>query len=295
MKEHSISQIFKRTLCDFKKALESSTGRPDEIGAPREQQVRNFLKLILPEKIGVSKGYIINQGGDISKECDIVLFNKETCPRFILNEENDLRLFPIEEVYGVIEVKSTLNPTELNDALSKLSSIDTIYKNRFNHIANDLDISCSHDIQTKPFKTIFSYKQGKEWNDFEFNCRLHSYDHPDAIFILNEAAYIHANDDTLARQNSFLKKISFKESTQDDQVWNQIMHRFTRGDSLRYYDDFLIYEAEDSILLLMMYTFILDSIKKINLPDYYSGDYIIFWAEQSDITFDSNGLISKNK
>ena len=287
MKPHSISKIFESTMHDFDKALSKDSGRPDEIGAPRERQVLNFLRLFLPEKIGVAKGYVINQIGDISKECDVVLFNKETCPRFIQDDVADMRLFPIEEVYGVVEVKSTLDSKELENSSMKLNSVDEIYRDRFNHIPDGHEDLMSSNGWDKPFRFIFSYKQGK-WGDFEFLYRLHVSNSPDAVFLLDEGAYIKANDDTLARRNSFQKKIPFQVSTRDNDVWNEITKRFSCEDRSLHYEEFLYFDVKDAALLLMMYTYILDSIKKLTLPDYNSGDYIVFWAS------DPSGFLRSN-
>lgn len=285
MKQHSISQIFESALHDFEKALSRNSGRPDEIGGPREKQVRDFLKIFLPEKIGVAKGYVINQGGNISKECDVVFFNKETCPRFILDVENDLRLFPIEEVYGVAEIKSTLDKDELNNAKQKLHSVSATYSKRYDHIPDDSEELFPHGKWNEPFKIVFSYKMWKNWDDFEFLYELHGAHSPDAAFILDCGAYINATDETLARRNSFTKRKTLQASTQDREVHNQIVSRFACGDRSRHYDDFLFYDVKDAVLLLMMYTFVLDEIKKMELPNYCSGDYIVFWAAQSNIAF----------
>ena len=117
--------LFSAASLEMKAAfLRSASGnRPDEKGAPREQQVKSFLKDWLPEKYGISKGYILNPEKKVSKECDIVIFNSETCPKFFFSKEVDVRFFPKNEVYFTFEIKSTLNGDELNNALSKIASV----------------------------------------------------------------------------------------------------------------------------------------------------------------------------
>lgn len=287
MKNHSISQIFESVMFDFEKVFAKDEGRPDEIGLPRERQVRDFLRLLLPEKIGVSKGYVINQAGNVSKECDIVFFNKETCPKFILDADQDLRLFPIEEIYGVAEVKSTLDPDELENALVKLDSVNEIYRKRSDHISDDhLDL-IARDNHTEPFRIVFSYKPGTYWLDFEFQIKLHGMYSPDAVFLLNDGAYIKATDDTIARRDSFSKKTSLQISKKDEDVFGEIIMRFACEDRSRHYDDFLQYKVKGAVLLLTMYTYVLDATKRMQLPDYDSGDYIVFWA-RSKIAFNAS-------
>ncbi|MFT5647848.1 MAG: hypothetical protein ACI976_002543 [Aureispira sp.] len=108
---------FKRSLASF---------RPDEKGQTRENQIRLFLKQWLPEKFGISKGYLVDKN-TLSKECDIVIFDKAKCPKFYLSEEENLRIFPIAYVYCTIEVKSKLNDKELDNALLKIESVNKVY------------------------------------------------------------------------------------------------------------------------------------------------------------------------
>jgi len=65
----------------------SSGNRPDEMGEPREKQFKSFLGDWLPQKFGLSKGYILNAEKEVSGECDLVIFNSETCPKFYFDQE----------------------------------------------------------------------------------------------------------------------------------------------------------------------------------------------------------------
>jgi hypothetical protein len=101
--------------------------RPDEKGGPREQQLRNFLGDWLPARFGITNGYVISREKKISRQCDIAFFNIDTCPKFLLDKDTDRRLIPFGDLFGIIEVKSTLGEKELNDSLEKIKSVDDLY------------------------------------------------------------------------------------------------------------------------------------------------------------------------
>ena len=58
----NFDKLFNAASLEMLAAFErsSSGNRPDEIGAPREKQFKNFLKDWLPEKYGISKGYVLD-------------------------------------------------------------------------------------------------------------------------------------------------------------------------------------------------------------------------------------------
>lgn len=106
-----MQSYFERT----KKSVE----RPDEKGAPREEIVLEFFKDFMPSSIGVEKGYAINLNGDHSRECDIIFYRKNTSPIFKISPTSNLYIIPIEDIYGAIEVKSSLTQTQIKNCLLK--------------------------------------------------------------------------------------------------------------------------------------------------------------------------------
>ena len=98
---------------------------PGEFGEYREDLLKRFIRLYIPENFGISSGFIITAKGEISHQCDIIIYDKDKTPK-IQNMESQ-RFFPIETVLGVGEVKSTINSIgELNDYLIKLSKLKTL-------------------------------------------------------------------------------------------------------------------------------------------------------------------------
>jgi hypothetical protein len=108
-------------------------GRPDEVGAPREEMVRKFLASILPPTIGIAKGHIIykkiieeNIRLDISLEFDIILYDARISPVFPWDGDERIKAIPFEHIYGIIEVKSILNDSQIENVSLKKSELDKV-------------------------------------------------------------------------------------------------------------------------------------------------------------------------
>lgn len=96
-----------------------------EYGMFREAIVRDFLKFVIPRNFDISTGFAITPMDDVSSQCDVVIFDRKMTP---LYEQSDKqRFFPIESIFCIGEVKSTLHKKqELAEALNKLSEIKAL-------------------------------------------------------------------------------------------------------------------------------------------------------------------------
>ncbi|WP_446903733.1 DUF6602 domain-containing protein [Burkholderia sp. YIM B11467] len=91
-----------------------------EYGIYRESIVRDFLKFIIPQSLDLSTGFILSTMDDVSTQCDIICFDSRMTPLY--QEGDRQRFFPLESVYCVGEVKSTLSRTAFSQALNKLAA-----------------------------------------------------------------------------------------------------------------------------------------------------------------------------
>lgn len=94
---------------------------PGEFGSFREGLVRDLLTRFLPESYGVSQGFVLAPNGDISTQCDVVIYSRLHAP--IIHTSEQQRFFPVESVLAIGEVKSTLNCSQLQTACLKLSKV----------------------------------------------------------------------------------------------------------------------------------------------------------------------------
>ncbi len=106
---------------EFEEARRATTS--SLIGEAIETPVRRRLRQVLPRGIAVGSGCLIDSYGNCSRQQDIVLYEQGICPVFSINDTPQTTYYPCEGVMAVIEVKSSLASTELEDAFKKIASV----------------------------------------------------------------------------------------------------------------------------------------------------------------------------
>lgn len=96
---------------------------PGLVGDAREKAARDKLKHILPTGIGVGSGCVIDSYGKTSKQMDVVLYEKNICPVYSINNMPETTYYPCEGVVAVGEIKSSLNSHELENIFLKMESV----------------------------------------------------------------------------------------------------------------------------------------------------------------------------
>lgn len=86
-------------------------------GNYREELLRGILKKYLPKKYEVATGFI--EG--CKRQCDILIYDAQNFSPFF--REGDLVVIPEKAVRAVIEVKSTLDSGQLQDAMDLLAEV----------------------------------------------------------------------------------------------------------------------------------------------------------------------------
>lgn len=94
-----------------------------ERGRAVEDVIRNLLLEHLPEAYGVTTGFAMDCHGELSKQLDLIVFNKLQCP-FILKGPADI--LPSEAVIFAIEVKTKMTKEAFLDVISKAKSIEAL-------------------------------------------------------------------------------------------------------------------------------------------------------------------------
>lgn len=95
-------------------------------GENREDLVAAFLKDHLPMRFGVNSGMVISHDGVFSNQADLVVVDALNNSPLYAASRN--QLWPAEAVYALIEVKTTLGPSELQDAISKGRRFKTLQR-----------------------------------------------------------------------------------------------------------------------------------------------------------------------
>jgi hypothetical protein len=90
-------------------------------GAENEQAIGDVIRNFLPRKFGVEiNALVIDRHGAVSKQCDIVIYDDERFPKYFR------KVFPIELVYCVIEVKTILTSQQASEALDNLRKLNEL-------------------------------------------------------------------------------------------------------------------------------------------------------------------------
>ncbi len=95
-------------------------------GDNREDLVGKFLKEHLPKRFGVSTGLIISHDGMFSNQADLVVVDDQN--NAPLYPENRNKLWAVESVYALIEVKTNLSPSDITDAIRKGRKFKTLQR-----------------------------------------------------------------------------------------------------------------------------------------------------------------------
>lgn len=158
-----VDDLGKDLIRDFEKA--GKTTHPHSVGEGREKSTINKLKDIMPKGIGIGSGFVIDSFGNVSSQCDIVIYEKDLCLLFNSYDEKNC-YYNCESVIAVGEVKSSLDRKELEDCLQKLNKIKNLkrkvgnernFRNYLSKITAYGSESESYDQKNKASDQIFTF------------------------------------------------------------------------------------------------------------------------------------------
>lgn len=133
--------------------------QPAEFGSYRENLVKKFLENILPERMAIGSGFVINSNGNNSTQCDIIIYDKTVTP--LIKDENNNKFFPVESVVAVGEVKSTLDLSKLKESLTKLAKVksfrDSLYLPSFIYSLRNKVLPDEYKPETDEFDQIITF------------------------------------------------------------------------------------------------------------------------------------------
>ena len=110
----------------FDKAGE--TTHPQAVGSGREKSVKDQLQRLLPAGVGIGSGFVIDSYGNTSKQCDIIIYEKEFALKFSPNDDDLYTYYNCENVIAVGQVKSTASITEIKDSITNLQSVKSLIR-----------------------------------------------------------------------------------------------------------------------------------------------------------------------
>jgi hypothetical protein len=160
-------------ISNFDRAAKATT--PGLKGAARENEVRRKLESLLPTGVGVGTGCVIDHEGMASRQQDVILYEKNICPVFSINETPESTYYPCEGVIAVGEIKTSLGKSEIEDCFSKIKSVKSLnrlalksksgfdgseiiaFRNYGNPIGFDCTPSEQFDQKNNPYDQIYGF------------------------------------------------------------------------------------------------------------------------------------------
>jgi hypothetical protein len=121
-----VNDIGVNLVKEFKNA--SKAGTPGNIGNAREHSARVQLMKLLPPYLSIESGLLIDSYDNQSKQQDIVIFERDFCPVYSINDTPGANYFPIEGVIANGEIKSSVNKKDLVKALDNIRSAKLLRK-----------------------------------------------------------------------------------------------------------------------------------------------------------------------
>lgn len=122
-----------RILADYDRAKAASQSHkvPTYHGNAGESAIRDWLLRFLPERYGVTPGYIVAQtpGDQHLPHYDVIIYDKLNAPIIWIEDDTDhspkgqSRAIPVEYVRGVVEVKATLTTAHAKKAIEHLAEL----------------------------------------------------------------------------------------------------------------------------------------------------------------------------
>lgn len=129
------------------------------IGILTEEILRSFLKTYLPKSVSVEQGFILSENGEMSKQCDILIYDSNFYAPFY--RINDIVVVPSDSVIAVIEVKTTLTKPIFHSVINYFENISMITgAKKYLFVYNSCDI-------TKLSGYFQSFKHKGEYQQFD--------------------------------------------------------------------------------------------------------------------------------
>lgn len=129
-----LRSVAQRMRADFNQSRVFSHN--GEAGTAREALVDDFLASYLPAHVQtVHNAEVITASGDVSSQCDIAVINRGTPPFTSLR---GYRIIPSECVYGMLEVKTSLDRGTLIDSCEKIAKLRQLSKTSYREIPSPI-------------------------------------------------------------------------------------------------------------------------------------------------------------
>lgn len=214
----------------------------------------------------MTKGEVITQKGERSHAIDIIIYDAVNCPVLYAGRTS---ILPIEGVYGIIEVKTSLSKAEFVDAASKIASFKKL-------APRDLGIIAVRDSVTlhrpsRPFGIVIGYQfSNNSLNSLKVNWQKQCNQVYDVNYFTNLVCVL--GEGLLHYEQVNLSK-GIKELLLDtDEFVNLVLTAHKRGDNGEESDEIILRIINEAVKdrtfgRFITYLLIMLTKMKLNVPD----------------------------
>lgn len=209
-----------------------------EKGRNNEHVLQAFLNDHLPRRYCVSTGKVISANGQESGQVDLIVHDRMTTPAFV--EARAWSLVPIESVYAVISVKTTLNKEELRDSLDSIAKVRALPRAAAIMYDAGHMIAVREEDVLRPRGFVFAFRSSwstPEGADKAFQDLLPGVDdalRPNAVCALNQCLIIrraYTTETILFSEHSLMHFVVFLVQTMDKRPRYQVdLKKYFRED-----------------------------------------------------------------
>lgn len=192
--DYQLTSIRDKMMLDFSQS--AAIKHSGDKGTAREGLLRAFLadSGYLPERFGVSQGssHVVSTTGDVSEQIDLLIYDRLNCPRLLTM--SNIQYFPVESVYGIIQVKSGLDSEQSTlDALQNIASFKRLRKSR--DLVKKVGPVTIRSGNSLGFGMLFAYDSKLKWRHL-YDC-IRGYQKsnsnlfwPNLVVILDQGLFI---------------------------------------------------------------------------------------------------------
>ena len=261
-----LSEFLKTKLKFEKRANQSNF----DSGIPIEDYFRQEFQKLIPPKYSLTCGSVIDKNHNTCGDCDVVFYDSFSYPKLKSSTTEDSRrkFMPFESVFGIIELKQTLNTgaldstgnlkegakTNLITACEKIAQFKGLHRKQVNDdfIKPGMVVRGQQNVN-RPFGFILCLDGPDDAESVRKEVRRINEEIPkerriDGLFVLNKYAF------TWLLGNP-LKKSSIKETTPE----------FATGNAI-------VPSGKDTLYYLFISIWNTIKNQKLNAPDYFN-DY----------------------
>lgn len=208
----NVQQVFRKIAiklaADF--GMSAEVTHDGSKGSLREDALRGFLKDRLPGMCATGSGEIVGPRNDsTSQQCDLIIYDRLHGVPLLYGETS--QVYPIECVFGTVEVKSSLSKEKLIDGLQKIRSVKSLVPNE-NVTHSAMPGFASTTPRARPFGIVFAYQlsgnslRSLADNVKEWEAEISDEFWPNLVVVLGEGVILHsAEKGQLVLRNEHLR------------------------------------------------------------------------------------------